>query len=784
MHNTGDKASEVYLINPAQQRRLRRDRGPGPRHHPRPGRHRRRRRLRLALRAHQRQGRHLRQRAGQRRRRHQGRTPAVRGPVAAAAHGVPRLRRRRARHPGGPDRQAPGRHQGGQAWPRRGPTGSPPTSRTPRWARPTAPSPTSTAGSTAARTACPAAWRTRTSPASTGSSTACGTTSRCPRSSRYADHLVPDVTGLRKAFPKQDFDPSDLPLRTHEILENALQFELTGDTDEGSGTNLATADANLAGTKELLSVLRPLISRARARPAGHRRRRHQPPPGAAGRRPRTAPPGPRWSRSTRPPGRRSTAPPGSCSKTWRRSPTCSRSGSPREARPRPPPARQPPAAVRAVDAAAIAGADRRAPTARPQHAADARTAPAHDREAARVRRHPPSRELRRSPGHLPDGRGPPVVREDRARRGRRCRRAGRRRLRPHRGDRRQHRRGGRLLGERPVARRRVPRRAPGGRHHPAVRRGRPSCRSTSSRDEPQGTGRAVPDAHRAGALPHRRRHPADLGVGAPPSDNGILGPTVPADALTVTARRRLVAVRRPLRPGRRQAAPAGADAGLPQRQPPGPPSATATCRCRSAPAARTRCCTRCATSPGTPAARCRSSGGSTASRTPPRPTGAAAQPARLQGRHRQPRRASDARDGPARSGSRDRRGEPAWADRRQLPGDPDHPDAGGVLGPGLAHRAGADVRPPQGHRRAAGRRRGDRRARLRQGPERRRRSRSTRTSGWPTRAPPKTADTRILRRGYNYDRGVDAGRQPRHGPGLLLLPAGRGAAVRGGRRPG
>ncbi|SEG57668.1 high-affinity iron transporter [Actinacidiphila yanglinensis] len=76
-----------------------------------------------------------------------------------------------------------------------------------------------------------------------------------------ADRLMKDVTGLRKAFPTQPFDPSDLPLRSHEILENTLQFELTGDTDQGSGSNLATADANLAGTRELLDVLRPLITR-------------------------------------------------------------------------------------------------------------------------------------------------------------------------------------------------------------------------------------------------------------------------------------------------------------------------------------------------------------------------------------------------------------------------------------------------------------------------------------------------------------------------------------------
>jgi len=75
-----------------------------------------------------------------------------------------------------------------------------------------------------------------------------------------ARQLAAAVAGLQKAFPAQDFDPSDLPLRTHEILENTLQFELTGDTDEGSGTNLATADANLSGTRELLTVLRPLLT--------------------------------------------------------------------------------------------------------------------------------------------------------------------------------------------------------------------------------------------------------------------------------------------------------------------------------------------------------------------------------------------------------------------------------------------------------------------------------------------------------------------------------------------
>ncbi|GHF60546.1 hypothetical protein GCM10018790_43180 [Kitasatospora xanthocidica] len=74
-----------------------------------------------------------------------------------------------------------------------------------------------------------------------------------------ADELAQNVAKLAQDFPGQDFDPADLPLRAHEILENTLQFELTGDTDMGSGTNLATAQANLAGTQELLTLLRPLL---------------------------------------------------------------------------------------------------------------------------------------------------------------------------------------------------------------------------------------------------------------------------------------------------------------------------------------------------------------------------------------------------------------------------------------------------------------------------------------------------------------------------------------------
>jgi iron uptake system EfeUOB component EfeO/EfeM len=57
-----------------------------------------------------------------------------------------------------------------------------------------------------------------------------------------------------------EIDLRDLGLRTHEILENALEFQLTGHDDYGSGTTLATTAANVAGTRELLAVLHPLLA--------------------------------------------------------------------------------------------------------------------------------------------------------------------------------------------------------------------------------------------------------------------------------------------------------------------------------------------------------------------------------------------------------------------------------------------------------------------------------------------------------------------------------------------
>ncbi|MFJ9123980.1 EfeM/EfeO family lipoprotein [Streptomyces sp. NPDC102340] len=73
--------------------------------------------------------------------------------------------------------------------------------------------------------------------------------------------LLKAVTALREDWAQARMDPAQLGLRAHEILENTVQFELTGRTDFGSGSNLATARANVDGTREVLSRLHPILTR-------------------------------------------------------------------------------------------------------------------------------------------------------------------------------------------------------------------------------------------------------------------------------------------------------------------------------------------------------------------------------------------------------------------------------------------------------------------------------------------------------------------------------------------
>ncbi len=75
-----------------------------------------------------------------------------------------------------------------------------------------------------------------------------------------ADQLDADAHSLQQSFGDSQVDGNDLGLRAHEIMENTLQFELTAKTDYGSGTNLATARANVDGTRAVLDVLRPLLT--------------------------------------------------------------------------------------------------------------------------------------------------------------------------------------------------------------------------------------------------------------------------------------------------------------------------------------------------------------------------------------------------------------------------------------------------------------------------------------------------------------------------------------------
>lgn len=72
--------------------------------------------------------------------------------------------------------------------------------------------------------------------------------------------LLTDVTALRASFPRTQIDPRDLGLRAHEIMEDASRDTLTGGADQGSGSELAELSAELDSTRELVTVLRPVLT--------------------------------------------------------------------------------------------------------------------------------------------------------------------------------------------------------------------------------------------------------------------------------------------------------------------------------------------------------------------------------------------------------------------------------------------------------------------------------------------------------------------------------------------
>jgi iron uptake system EfeUOB component EfeO/EfeM len=70
---------------------------------------------------------------------------------------------------------------------------------------------------------------------------------------RYVDQLA-------VWWPTQEVTLSDLGRRAHEVIENALEFQLTGHDDYGSGTTLASTVAAISASRVLLALLRPLLA--------------------------------------------------------------------------------------------------------------------------------------------------------------------------------------------------------------------------------------------------------------------------------------------------------------------------------------------------------------------------------------------------------------------------------------------------------------------------------------------------------------------------------------------
>jgi high-affinity iron transporter len=74
-----------------------------------------------------------------------------------------------------------------------------------------------------------------------------------------ASQLATNLATLVARFARDSIPPAELPLRTHEILEDSQRDELSGDDDYGSGTDMASVAADVSGTEVQLHLLAPLL---------------------------------------------------------------------------------------------------------------------------------------------------------------------------------------------------------------------------------------------------------------------------------------------------------------------------------------------------------------------------------------------------------------------------------------------------------------------------------------------------------------------------------------------
>jgi high-affinity iron transporter len=78
-----------------------------------------------------------------------------------------------------------------------------------------------------------------------------------------ADQLSSDIATLQGKLPQITVDPTDMPVRAHEIMEDALRDHLTGMTDEGAGAAYAETYADVQGTQVVLGMLKNQIDTRR-----------------------------------------------------------------------------------------------------------------------------------------------------------------------------------------------------------------------------------------------------------------------------------------------------------------------------------------------------------------------------------------------------------------------------------------------------------------------------------------------------------------------------------------